>query len=250
MADVRYILMSSAVEPSNKTPFQVLIEPKIRFKQTQKAIRKWLRSTKKDGQILVLGDNTGWAKSIAQSFPGPIADGRLQIIDVAKPNLDTVGKGKGSAEAFTLLTMLDTIRPPKDAFVGKINGRYYCNNWKFLTERIDQNTDFAAWPSSNLDSIDSRFFVSKAGILMLILQNVASETDDVSGNYAEMLYAKYSITSPNVKFQRFDYSPAIEGYSGTSGDKISWLGEYRTVSVFVRFRIMIYKFWKKVNTKD
>jgi hypothetical protein len=236
--------MTSAVEPSNKTPFQALLEPNIRLKQTKKAIRKWLRSTRNSEQILVLGDNTGWADRIARHFPGPILEGRLKIIDVDKPSLITVEKGKGSAEAITLLTMLKVVGAPNDSFVAKINARYFCNNWKFLSDRIEEKSDFAAWPSNHLDSIDSRFFVCKAGLLSQILPNVVAETDDISGKYAEMLYAKYSINIPSVKFQRFDYPPAIEGYSGTSGKKISGLGEYRTVSILVRLRLKLYKIWK------
>jgi hypothetical protein len=114
-------------------------------------------------------------------------------------------------------------------------------NGLYLIDELEDDFDFAAWPRPYLDSVDTTFFVGKAGFLQQAFAYVYAETDDLKEKFVENLYADYSIRNTACRYQRFNYSPAIKGQSGTTGSKASPLNEFRIVSFIVRVRKVFRK---------
>jgi len=250
MAKLDALIMPSAVAPSTKTPFQALVDPKIRLAQTVKAVRFWTNLAEKlDFQIVVV-DNTGYAEAIKVGLPASSRESqKLQIIDLPVISDADIARGKGAGETSTLISGLNHLNLHENAVVAKVNARYITTNGIFLIDEIDSEFDFAAWPRPRLDSIDSTFFAGKVQFLREAFQFVYAETDDLQEKFVENLYADYSIRNSNCNFVRFNYSPAIKGQSGTTGSKASLLNEFRLVSFVVRFRKRIRETFKFIKPK-
>jgi hypothetical protein len=248
MAKLDALIMPSAVAPSAKTPYQALVNPKIRLKQTVKAVRFWTNLAEKlDFQIAVV-DNTGFAEAIRLGLPEKARKSeKLKIVDLPPISDTDIARGKGAGETSTLISGLDYLNLDDNAVVAKVNARYITTNGLFLIDEIDSDFDFAAWPRPRLDSIDSTFFAGKVRFLRKAFQFVYAETDDLQEKFVENLYAKYAIGNPECNFVRFNYSPAIKGQSGTTGSKASPLNEFRLVSFVVRFRKKIREAFKFVK---
>jgi hypothetical protein len=237
MARLDALIMPSAVAPSPSTPFQALVDPKIRLSQTTKAVTYWVKlAEKNDFQVLVV-DNTGYAKEILHSLGNRIsASSKLTVIDVPPVSEGDIKRGKGAGETSTLIAGLNHLNLPERSIIAKVNARYITTNGLFLIDELDESFDFAAWPRPHLDSVDTTFFAGKAGFLSKIFANVYTETDDLKEKFVENLYADFSIRNDTCKYVRFNYCPAIKGQSGTTGSHASPLNEFRMVSNLVRFR--------------
>lgn len=237
MARIDALIMPSAVAPSPSTPFQALVDPKIRLSQTKKAIRYWVKLAEKhDFRVLVV-DNTGYAQKILLTLDKRIStSSKLNVIDVPPVSEFDVKRGKGAGETSTLIAGLNHLNLPEQSLVAKVNARYITTNGLFLINELDEGFDFAAWPRPYLDSVDTTFFVGRAGFLSKIFSYVYAETDDLKEKFVENLYADFSIRNDNCRYVRFNYCPAIKGQSGTTGSHASPLNEYRMVSNLVRFR--------------
>jgi hypothetical protein len=237
MAKLDALLMPSAVAPSPDTPFQALVDPKIRLRQTVSAINYWVRRANKFGFKILVVDNTNFAEEIKANLPRrTLSFPLLEIHNVPKLSLEDIQRGKGAGETSTLMQGLVLLDLPDDAIVAKVNARYKTTNGLYLIDEIEGDFDFAAWPRPYLDSVDTTFFVGKVSYLTSAFDFVYSETNDLKEKFVENLYADYSIRNARCRFQRLSYSPAIKGQSGTTGSKASALNEFRIVSFVVRCR--------------
>ena len=242
MAKLDALLMPSAVAPSPDTPFQVLLDSRIRLKQTLRAISFWVCQAEKfDFKVMVV-DNTNFANAIKVALPKRVLNSfNLEIHDVQPISPQDISRGKGAGETSTLIAGLNLLNLPGNGIVAKVNARYITTNGLYLINELDENFDFAAWPRPRLNAVDTTFFVGRVDFLHKAFKYVYQETDDLKGNYVENLYADYSIRNPDCRYERFSYSPAIKGQSGTSGSKASALSESRIVSCVVRGRRTILK---------
>ena len=242
MAKLDALLMPSAVAPSTDTPFQALVDPRIRLNQTVKAIEYWVgKAHRFNFQILVV-DNTNYANEIELALPRKIRNSSfLDIRNVQPLSPQDVLRGKGAGEASTLLAGLALLDLPANSVVAKVNARYIATNGLYLIDELEEDFDFAAWPRPRLDSVDTTFFAGKAGFLDKAFRFVYEKTDDLKEDFVENLYADYAMGNQDCRFIRFNYCPAIKGQSGTTGSKASPLNEFRIVSQVVRFRKMIRK---------
>jgi hypothetical protein len=230
------LLMPSAVAPSADTPFQALIDPDIRFKQTVSSIKRWAKLAEKNEFVIVVADNTGYASRIQDAVAGFTPGLQIQVIDVPRPTAESTSRGKGAGESESLLYALQQLKLDPESIVAKVNARYYTTNGLFLISEIENDFDFAAWPRPQLDTVDTTFFVGKAGFLETSIARIAVEVDDLREQFVEVLYADYSIRNLDCKFVRFNYPPATLGQSGTTGAVASRWNEQRTVSLVVRIR--------------
>ena len=64
MAKLDAQLMPSAVAPSPDTPFQALVVPTIRLRQTVAAVKYWVRRANKFDFRILVADNTNFAQQI------------------------------------------------------------------------------------------------------------------------------------------------------------------------------------------
>lgn len=242
MAKLDALIMPSAVAPSPETPFQALVDPKVRLRQTIEAITYWVKLAEKfNFQILVV-DNTGFAAQIQDGLKSRIsASSNLQIVDVPALSQADIKRGKGAGETSTLIAGLKYLNLEPNARVAKINARYINTNGMFLIDELEDDFDFAAWPRPRLDSVDTTFFVGKADFLEKAFEFVYKETNDVAERFVENLYADYSIRNSNCEFIRFNYSPSIKGQSGTTGSNASPFNEFRMVSFLVQKRKSLRK---------
>lgn len=237
MAKLDALLMPSAVAPSPNTPYQALVDPNIRLSQTIKAINYWVpRASRYDFRIMVV-DNTNFAEQIKAGLSDrTLKSSQLEIHDVTPLTLEDIQRGKGAGETSTLIQGLELLNLGASANVAKVNARYITTNGLFLIDELENDFDFAAWPRPHLDSVDTTFFVGKAAFLKEAFEFVYEETDDLKEKFVENLYADYSIRNSMCRYQRFNYSPAIKGQSGTTGSKANPLNEFRVVSFVVRLR--------------
>jgi hypothetical protein len=237
MAKLDALLMPSAVAPSPDTPFQALVDPSIRLRQTVNAINFWVRRAERFNFRVMVVDNTSYAKQIKAALPKSISKSDLlEVHDVPQQSTQDIKRGKGAGETSTLIQGLAHLNLVGDEIVAKVNARYIATNGLFLVDELADEFDFAAWPRPYLDSVDTTFFVGKADFLKKAFEYVYAETDDLLEKFVENLYADYSIRNPQCNFQRFNYSPAIRGQSGTTGSNASPLNEFRVVSAVVRSR--------------
>ena len=144
MSKLKALLMPSDVAPTSNTPFQALVEPTIRLRQTIAAVEYWVRRANK--------------------------------------------------------------------------------------------LNFVAWFRSQLDTIDTTFFLGKAKFLQRAFGYVHRETDDLNEKCDDILYEDYSIRNIKCAFQRRIYSSAIKGKWSTTGSKASPLNDFRRVSRVLRTR--------------
>ena len=242
MAKLDALLMPSAVAPSSDTPFQALLDPRVRLSQTVKAINFWVgKAHRFDFRIMVV-DNTNFAKGIKSALPQKTLNSSLlEIHDVPPLLSQDILRGKGAGETSTLMAGLALLDLPDHAIVAKVNARYITTNGLFLIDELEDDFDFAAWPRPRLDSVDTTFFVGRVGFLDDAFKFVYEKTDDLKENFVENLYADFSIRNQNCRYMRLNYCPAIKGQSGTTGSKASPLNEFRIVSIVVRCRKMIRK---------
>ena len=237
MAKLDALLMPSAVAPSPDTPFQALVDPGIRLRQTVDAINFWVRRAERFNFRVMVVDNTSYAKQIRAALPKRISKSDLlEIHDVPQQSIQDIKRGKGAGETSTLIQGLARLDLSQEAIVAKVNARYKTTNGLYLIDELEDDFDFAAWPRPYLDSVDTTFFAGKARFLKSAFDFVYLETDDLKEKFVENLYADYSIRNPSCRFQRFSYSPAIKGQSGTTGSAASALNEFRIVSFIVRLR--------------
>lgn len=239
MLDV--LLMPSAVAPSPETPYQALLDPKIRFEQTIASVKRWARLARKYGFVIVVADNTGYSSRIEAATINLLPTGQLLVIDVPTPTAESTARGKGAGESESLLFALQKLKLHPDSIVAKVNARYYTTNGYFLISEIDTDFDFAAWPRPQLDTVDTTFFAGKAGFLEKYIARIAVEVDDLREQFVEVLYADYSIRNADCAYVRFNYAPATLGQSGTTGAVASRWNEARTVSLVVRLRAWVRK---------
>ena len=237
MAKLDALLMPSAVAPSPNTPFQALVDPDVRLKQTIKAINYWVqRASRYDFRIMVV-DNTNYAEQIKAGLSNRIINSSLlEIHDVTPLSPEDIKRGKGAGETSTLIQGLEFLNLGANSNVAKVNARYVTTNGLYLVDELENDFDFAAWPRPHLDSVDTTFFVGKVAFLKEAFEFVYEETDDLKEKFVENLYADYSIRNSKCRYQRFNYSPAIKGQSGTTGSKANPLNEFRVVSFVVRLR--------------
>jgi hypothetical protein len=237
MSKLDALLMPSAVAPSPDTPFQALVDPKIRLAQTVKAINYWVRHAEKLNFKILVVDNTNFASEIKAGLSKSVLlSSNLEIHDVPPLLPQDVFRGKGAGETLTLLAGLALLDLPDQAIVAKVNARYIATNGLFLIDELEDGFDFAAWPRPRLDSVDTTFFAGRLGFLSDAFKYVYARTDDLKEDFVENLYADFSIRNQDCKYVRFNYSPAIKGQSGTTGSKASPLNEFRIVSSVVRCR--------------
>jgi len=242
MAKLNALLMPSAVAPSPDTPFQALVDPGIRLGQTIKAINYWVRRANKFNFRIMVVDNTNFAEQIRAALPQRTLKSQLlEIHDLPRLAPEDTKRGKGAGETSTLIQGLALLNLSPNANVAKVNARYITTNGLYLIDELEDDFDFAAWPRPYLDSVDTTFFVGKAGFLQQAFAYVYAETDDLKEKFVENLYADYSIRNTACRYQRFNYSPAIKGQSGTTGSKASPLNEFRIVSFIVRVRKVFRK---------
>jgi len=242
MARLDALIMPSAVAPSPNTPFQALVDPKIRLSQTVKAISYWVNLAEKHNFNVLVVDNTKFATQIIQSLKAQIStSSKLHVVDVPLVSDLDIQRGKGSGETSTLIAGLKLLNLPGTANVAKVNARYITTNGLFLLEELCENFDFAAWPRPHLDSVDTTFFAGKVDFLEKAFAYVYAETDDLKEKFVENLYADFSIRNSDCRYVRFNYSPAIKGQSGTTGSNASFLNEFRLVSNLVRIRKLARK---------
>ena len=235
------LMMPSAVAPSAHTPFQALLDPEIRFKQTISSIRRWAKLAKKYNFQIVVADNTGYASKIESASQGLLPAEQLLVFDVPPPSAESTARGKGAGESESLLFALQKLKLNPESIVAKVNARYFTTNGFFLLSEIENEFDFAAWPRPQLDTVDTTFFAGKAGFLERYIAMIAVEVDDLREKFVEVLYADYSIRNRNCKFVRLNYAPATLGQSGTTGAVASRWNEARTVSLVVRIRAWVRK---------
>jgi len=237
MAKLDALLLPSAVAPSPATPFQSLVDPKIRLAQTVRAINYWVRRAEKLKFKIMVVDNTDFANEIKTGLSEKALNSPyLEIHNVPKLLPRDIARGKGAGETSTLIAGLALLNLPNHAIVAKVNARYITTNGLYLIDELEDDFDFAAWPRPRLDSVDTTFFAGRVGFLSDAFSFVYEKTDDLKEDFVENLYADFSIRNKNCKYIRFNYSPAIKGQSGTTGSKASPLNEFRIVSLVVRAR--------------
>jgi hypothetical protein len=250
MARLDALIMPSAVAPSPNTPFQALVDPKTRLAQTVKAVTFWVKIAQRQNFHVLVVDNTSYANEILKALPVRISkSSNLSVIDVPSISEQDVKRGKGAGETSTLRAGLAYLNLPDNAVVAKVNARYIVTNGLFLIEELEYDFDFAAWPRPRLDSVDTTFFAGKVSFLKNAFDYVYRETDDLREKFVENLYAQYSIHNSDCIFLRFNYSPAINGQSGTTGSTASALNEFRMVSALVRVRKKFRKTLKILKPK-
>ena len=237
MAKLDALLLPSAVAPSPDTPFQALVDPKIRLAQTVKAINYWTRRAEEFNFKIMVVDNTNFASEIEAGLSKKVLKSSLlEIQNVSGLLPRDIARGKGAGETSTLIAGLALLDLPDHAIVAKVNARYITTNGLYLIDELEENFDFAAWPRPRLDSVDTTFFAGRVGFLHDAFKFVYEKTDDLKENFVENLYADFSIRNQDCNYIRFNYSPAIKGQSGTTGSKASPLNEFRVVSFVVRWR--------------
>jgi len=242
MAKLDALLLPSAVAPSPATPFQSLVDPKIRLAQTVTAINYWVRRAEKLEFKIMVADNTNFANEIKAGLSKSALNSQyLEIHNVPTLLPRDIARGKGAGETSTLIAGLALLGLPDHAIVAKVNARYIATNGLYLIDELEEDFDFAAWPRPRLDSVDTTFFAGKVGFLDKAFRFVYEKTDDLKEDFVENLYADYAIRNQDCRFIRFNYCPAIKGQSGTTGSKASPLNEFRIVSQVVRLRKMIRK---------
>lgn len=239
-ADIQpvFILLPSAVEPPSSMPFLALRDKSARYEQTIKALKFWSSFQTLEGfeVKVVIGDNTGWSDRLYKGAQKHYAEGSLFSVDVPAPNDDVIQRGKGAAETDSLLWMLRQIDIPDSALVIKMTARQYCVNAADLLVHMPSESNFAAWPRPFLDSIDSRFYIGRAGYLRKVLPVVSKETDDLKGIFVEHLYAQLCIWDNRGGYVRLEHEPGILGQAGTTGTQLSRLSESVLIAYLVNFR--------------
>jgi hypothetical protein len=241
MAKLEVLLMPSAVAPNSDTPFQALLDPDIRFKQTVSSIKRWSKLARKHDFRIVVAENTGYGQKIREATANLLPQSQLQVIDVPSPTAESTSRGKGAGESESLLYALTELRLHPETIVAKVNARYFTTNGFFLLTEIDSQFDFAAWPRPLLDTVDTTFFAGKAGFLEKYISKISVEVDDLREKFVEVLYADYSIRNSECRYIRLNYAPATLGQSGTTGAVASRWNEARSVSLLVRVRAWIRK---------
>lgn len=237
MARLDALIMPSAIAPSEKTPHQALVNPKVRLRQTVQAVSHWVRLAEKEEFQVLVADNTNFGEIIRDSLPKRVANSKcLKVIDVPLIDEKDIRRGKGAGETSTLISALTFLDLPGNSNVAKVNARYRTSNGLFLVQRLSDDFDFAAWPRRDLLSVDTTFFVGKASFLTDAFDFVYRETDDLVGNFVELLYSDYSIRNSSCNFERFDFPPAVIAQSGSTGAKTHFFGEARVVSMVVKLR--------------
>jgi len=113
MAKLDALLMPSAVAPSPDTPFQALLDPRIRLNQTLKAISYWVSKAHAfDFRIMVV-DNTNFAQEIKSALPQKVRNSKLlEVLDVPPLSPQDIQRGKGAGETSTLLAGLALLNLP------------------------------------------------------------------------------------------------------------------------------------------
>jgi len=237
LAILNYLLMTSAVEPSSETPFQALLDPNIRFRQTVQAAKKWIKVANQNEFHIILADNTGWANRLQKELQtSSKMPSLITVLDIPKPTIEVVRRGKGAAEAETILQAINSFKVKPNENIAKVNARYFVNNGIFLIDTVTEPFVFAAWTRPKIDSIDSTFFLSKSHFLINLTEKLINEIDDQNGDYFESVAAKYTMHDRSCDFERLAYLPSICGQSGTTGYNHSRWSEARMVSNLVRVR--------------
>lgn len=250
MARIDALIMPSAVAPPVTTPFQALTDPSIRLRQTLRAIDYWVSIAEKRHFRILVADNTQYANVIKLSLSKKAKESKfLEIIDVPPVSEFDTGRGKGAGETSTLRRALKHLALHDEAVVAKVNARYITTNGIYLLDEIDNIFDFAAWPRPLLDSVDTTFFAGKVKFLREAFDFVYENTDDLKEDFVENLYADFSIRNSTCRFVRFNYCPATKGQSGTTGTYASPLNEFRMVSLLLRVRKRLRRFFSFLKPK-
>lgn len=232
------LLLPSAIKPPTDMPFLTLRNDSQRLQQTVKALKYWSRYQNREDFdfIVIVGDNTGSANLIREKTSKFFSHQKLIFMDVPVPDPTVIARGKGAAETAAMLFMLDNFDFRDDDVVGKMTARQICSNGIDLFLSLETIPNFAAWPRPNLDTVDSRFYLSRASYLKKILPVIFQETDDLHGLFVEELYATYGIWANRGGFELFKHEPAILGQAGTTGTKLSIFSEANLISILVRLR--------------
>lgn len=242
MAKLDLLVMPSAVSPPLDTPFQALTDANIRLRQTVRAVTRWERMSRRHGFQILVVDNTGFADKITSSLPSRVRNNPLvRVVDVEPASVEDTARGKGASETKTLIKALELAELPDQAIVAKVNARYFTTNGCFLVEQLSEDFDFSAWLRPKLDSVDTTFYVARAGYLKMLLPKIYIATDDLKEIFVENLYASNTLKDSQCTFERLNYCPAIKGQSGTTGSVASPFNEFRLVSILVRTREALRK---------
>jgi hypothetical protein len=66
----------------------------------------------------------------------------------------------------TILQTLEIFSLENKSFIMKSNARYFIFNWKLIIDRLPKDFDFAAWPSPDLNFLETGFYVAKVKALV------------------------------------------------------------------------------------
>jgi hypothetical protein len=246
------LLLPSAIQPPKDMPYLTLRNSQERLDQTLKALRYWskFQNDRRFRLRVVIGDNTGFAKTIEARARKFYNQGVLICMDVPEPTKELVSLGKGAAETAALKYLLLNLDFEKNEFVAKMTGRQICLNAFDLFDDDVRTGSFAAWPRPDLRTIDSRFYIAKPDYLLSIMDFMLMSTNDLLGIFVEQLYADLGIWENQSGFRIFKHEPAIQGQAGTTGTKISRFTEAVVIMHATRIRLGMVRLIRSISLRS
>jgi hypothetical protein len=100
----------------------------------------------------------------------------------------------------------------------KSNVRYFIFNWKLIIDRLPKDFDFTAWPSPDLNFLETGFYVAKVEVLVKGLPCILETIYKTKDIFVEHLYLEH-VTQRKEKLTVFKFAPAIYGQRGHTGER-------------------------------
>jgi hypothetical protein len=234
VSQIEALLMPSAISPSSRTNQLSVTNSKIRLRQTLKSVKLWRKSLP-DTIPIYIGDNTqGWI--ILMGEIKKLNMKNVFVTHVNPPNSDNFARGgAGYAETLTILQTLEIFSLENKSFIMKSNARYFIFNWKLIIDRLPKDFDFAAWPSPDLNFLETGFYVAKVEALVKGLPCILETIDETKDIFVEHLYLEH-VTQRKEKLTVFQFAPAIYGQRGHTGRKENYSSEAFAIYAIVFMR--------------
>lgn len=240
MKDTSIVLfLTACVNPENMSK-TVLINPQVRLSQYINAIRFYIDNTRFK---ILLVENTNF--DLTPFFLDKIKCGRLEFLKFNGNNYNPLlGKGYGEGKILEY-GFKNSIFIKNANVVIKITGRQQILNINLIVSSIlkIKKSKFIA-----LDIICNKKFASSGFVIAdktfytdYFIPNIEKINDNIDYYFENLLFDSLcAFVGDGNKFIQFPFPCKIEGYSGTTGKKISKPSFIRFIKTF--FKFIYYKF--------